>query len=131
MVSDCGLSLGLVCLHTLYFADDGLWFYLPLHSLTPISPSNPFSPPSLLHILYISLPLSFTYTTHHLGSIFSRLCGTLDVHTKNKRGVTKKALLSVNISDACKGIISPAEPIALRLSAKLLTGVVRWVGFFP
>lgn len=54
----------------------------------------------------------------------SRLAATLGSKSTLKR-LTKKSVLTADISHLCDMVAAPAEPLALRLSSNLMVGIAR------
>ena len=53
------------------------------------------------------------------------IAGTIGINQSSATLLNKRELLSVNIEKACDEVISPNEPMALRLSAILMLGITR------
>lgn len=55
-----------------------------------------------------------------------RLAATLGSKSAFKK-LPKRSVMTADISQLCRLIATPAEPLALRLSSNLLVGAARWV----
>ncbi|KAJ4298699.1 R8 protein [Collariella sp. IMI 366227] len=72
------------------------------------------------------------HTSHRLTSFYNgtltvfviRLVSTIGLRSTNKK-VSRKAIQDVNVRKACKTILQPGAPIALRLQGTLLYGLSR------
>lgn len=55
-----------------------------------------------------------------------RLAATLGSKSAFKK-LPKRSVMTADISQLCRLIATPTEPLALRLSSNLLVGAARWV----
>ncbi|GAB7352568.1 hypothetical protein MBLNU459_g2952t1 [Dothideomycetes sp. NU459] len=67
-----------------------------------------------------------TSREHGIATVW--LIATLGAKSTLNKKVNKKAILDVNVQKACKTILSPEVPMALRLQSNLLYGVTRVYG---